>query len=193
MVHRGVTSVYLVRIAFISKEVPHPAIWVLPITHFEFMLLGIVIGLGGFDRPLRRLRPLLVGFIGLLFFILLLFLPDLSKVSHWLFVSYTAVGITTSMILFAVLKSAFLKRVFSVHLFVYLGKRSYGLYVYYLLGNGVAAFMITKLEFLPSSMLASFLYALIFTVIISILSYKVIETPFLKLKKRFEVISSRPI
>jgi peptidoglycan/LPS O-acetylase OafA/YrhL len=31
------------------------------------------------------------------------------------------------------------------------------------------------------------------TIIFAILSYKLIETPFLKLKKKYEVVESRPI
>jgi len=34
---------------------------------------------------------------------------------------------------------------------------------------------------------------LVFTVIISIVSYRVVERPFLELKKRFEVVASRPV
>jgi len=182
-----------IRFALIANNVPHPAIWVLPITHFESIVLGIVIGFGGIDFLLKRIRPLMFGLIGIFFFILLCFLPNLDNISYWLIVSYSFVGISTSMVLFSVLNSNYLKEFFSKELFVFLGKRSYGLYVYHLLGNGVASFMIAKISIIPSNSLASFLYSLSFTVIVSIISYKVIETPFLKLKKRFEVIISRPI
>jgi len=183
----------VIRFVLIANKVPHPAIWVLPITHFESIVLGIAIGFGGFDILLKRIKPLLVGLIGVIFFVLLCFLPNLDNISYWLILSYSFVGISTSLVLFSVLKSNYLKNIFSKELFVFLGKRSYGLYVYHLLGNGVASYMIAKITFLPSNSLASFIYSLSFTVIVSIISYQVIETPFLKLKKKFEVIISRPI
>lgn len=183
----------LIRFALIANKVPHPAIWVLPITHFESIVLGIAIGFGGFDFLLKRIKPLLIGIIGVIFFVLLCYLPNLNNISYWLIVSYSFAGISTSMVLFSVSNSNYLKKVFSKDLFVFLGKRSYGLYMYHLLGNGVASYMIAKITLLPSNALASFIYSLSFTIIVSIISYKVIETPFLKLKKKFEVIISRPI
>ncbi|MFV5692482.1 acyltransferase family protein [Flavobacterium sp. LT1R49] len=182
-----------IRCALIANNVPHPAIWVLPITHFESIVLGIVIGFGGFDFMLKRIKPLIIGLIGVLFFISLYLLPNIEDISYWLIVSYSFVGISTSMVLFSVSNSNYLKRLFSKELFVFLGKRSYGLYMYHLLGNGVSSYMIAKITILPSNSLASFIYSLSFTIIVSIISYKVIETPFLKLKEKFEVIISRPI
>jgi len=183
----------VIRFALIANKVPHPAIWVLPITHFESIVLGIAIGFGGFDILLKRIKPLLVGLIGIIFFVLLCFLPNINNISNWLNVSYSFVGISTSMVLFSVSNSNCLKKIFSRELFVFLGKRSYGLYLYHLLGNGVAAYIIKHITILPSNLLASFLYSLTFTIIVSIISYKIVETPFLKWKKKFEVIISRPI
>jgi len=135
----------------------------------------------------------MIGFIGILFFILLSFLPNVDSISYWLIISYTLVGISTSMVLFSVSSSNFLKKVFSKKIFVFLGKRSYGLYVYHLLGNGVASYLTAHISILPSNSIVLFIYSLSFTIIVSIISYKVVETPFLKLKKKFEVIISRPI
>jgi peptidoglycan/LPS O-acetylase OafA/YrhL len=135
----------------------------------------------------------MAGLIGITFFVLLCFLPNLDNISYWLILSYSFVGISTSLVLFSVSKNNYLKSLFSKEIFVFLGKRSYGLYLYHLLGNGVASYMIAKITLLPSNSLTSFMYSLTFTVIASIISYKFIETPFLKFKKKFEVIVSRPI
>ena len=130
------------RFIMIANNATHPAIWVLPVTHFESILLGIVMGFGGFNFLLKRMSSLVIGLIGILFFVLLLLLPNLENISYWLTLSYTFIGISTSMILFSVLNSAYLKKIFSHKIFVFLGKRSYGLYLYHLLGNGVASFLI---------------------------------------------------
>jgi peptidoglycan/LPS O-acetylase OafA/YrhL len=182
----------VIRLIFIAKNVPHPAIWVIPVTHFESIILGIVIGFGGFDFLLKKLNPNLIGAIGVLFFAILCFLPNLNHISNLLVISYTLVGLSTSLVLFSVSNSHFLKGIFSKEIFVFMGKRSYGLYVYHIMGNAVGSYLIST-SILPSSAFASFIYALSFTIIVSIISYKLIETPFLKLKKKFEVIVTRPI
>ena len=183
----------LIRVVFINANAQDPAIWVLPITHFESIMMGIVIGFGGFDFLLKKIHPLTIGLIGILFFIVLCLLPPLDKISYWLIASYLFVGISTSMVLFSVMNSKYLITIFSNEVFVFLGKRSYGLYVYHLLANGVASYMLAQIPRIPSNPLLSFIYTLSFTIIGSIISYKIIETPFLKLKEKFEVILSRPI
>ena len=183
----------LIRLVLIINNVSALVIWVLPVTRFESIILGMDISFGGFDFLLKRLNPLTIGLIGILFFILLYLLPPIDKTSYWLIALYLFVGISTSLVLFPVSNSNYLKTIFSNKIFVYLGKRSYGLYVYHFLGNGVAAYMILHIPGIPSNYLSSFIYSLSFTVIASIISYKIIETPFLKLKKKFEVVISRPI
>lgn len=182
-----------IRFVFIANNIPHPAIWVLPITHFESIVLGIVIGFGGFDFLFRKIDPLMIALFGVFFFILLSFLPNLDDISYQLMLSYTFVGISTSMALFSVLNSKYLIKLFSNNILVFLGKRSYGLYVYHLLGNAFAYYVAEKLKIMPSNSLACFVFSLFFTILASIISYKIIETPFLKLKRKFEVVVSRPI
>ena len=75
---------------------------------------------------------------------------------------------------------------------IYLGKISYGLYVYHALGNQLSNRIIpehrgfVELALRPVSALA-------ITIVLAIISYKFLETPFLKLKDRFAHIASRPI
>ncbi|MCZ2392857.1 MAG: acyltransferase [Chitinophagales bacterium] len=183
----------LIRLIFIQHNVPFKTIWVLPITNFESIILGIVMGFGGYDILLKRFKPVQIFIISIGFFLLLNFIPPRTIVSNWLILSYLFTALFSTLLIFSVVHSQQLKSFFSKHIFVYLGKRSYGLYMYHLLGNGVASLLIKKVSFMPSNLLASFLYSISFTIIVSIISYKYFETPFLKLKKRFEVIISRPI
>lgn len=182
-----------IRLAFITNNIRYPSVFVLPITHFESIIMGIVIGFGGLNFLLNTFKPLTLGFIGILFFLLLNVLPPLETNSNWLILTFSFVGISTSLILLSVSNSNYLKNIFSKKLFVFLGKRSYGLYVYHILAIGVAHKMIKHIPEIPSNSLAYFLYSLFFTIIVSAISYKLIETPFLKLKKKFEIITSRPI
>jgi peptidoglycan/LPS O-acetylase OafA/YrhL len=77
---------------------------------------------------------------------------------------------------------------------VYLGKISYGLYVYHMLG-----FFLTG-KFLVRGHLNHFRWlvvrqsiALTITILLASVSYALIEKPFLNLKKRFELVRSRPV
>lgn len=73
-----------------------------------------------------------------------------------------------------------------------LGKISYGLYVYHVLAVDLAIAGLNRLH-LPSSKIFAAPLALLLTIIMAKISYAWLETPFLRLKRRFEVIHSRPI
>ncbi|MDE3186998.1 MAG: acyltransferase [Acidobacteriota bacterium] len=73
-----------------------------------------------------------------------------------------------------------------------LGKISYGLYVYHILAIDFShALFNSKHGFLPFA--ASVLVALLLTISAATVSYAYVETPFLRLKRRFELLHSRPI
>jgi peptidoglycan/LPS O-acetylase OafA/YrhL len=81
--------------------------------------------------------------------------------------------------------------------FIYLGKISYGLYIFHVLWLGVARDLIKHLSgghfgSLPSQLLAMAI-ALPATVATGMISYQYLESPFLRFKKRFTVVRSRPI
>ncbi len=76
----------------------------------------------------------------------------------------------------------------------YLGKVSYGLYVY----HELAIFLTNKMlgQLVPGTITRTLIevaLALLITIAISALSYAVLETPFLKLKRRFTFVESRPV
>ncbi len=68
---------------------------------------------------------------------------------------------------------------------VYLGKISYGLYVYHLLMLWIAY------RYWPSSYERTFVVGLLGTIAVAIVSYNLLERPFLKLKERFSHIRAR--
>jgi peptidoglycan/LPS O-acetylase OafA/YrhL len=78
---------------------------------------------------------------------------------------------------------------------IYLGRISYGLYVYHLF----AAYLTSKLMIGHLASYKSPIYllkgvlALGLTVVLAALSYRYFETPFLKMKKRHSVIESQPV
>ena len=73
----------------------------------------------------------------------------------------------------------------------YLGKISFGIYVYHLLAISVVD-RVLKFVGIASPGLA-LLGTILLSILISVLSYRLYETPFLRLKERFAVIASRPV
>ncbi len=73
-----------------------------------------------------------------------------------------------------------------------LGKISYGLYVYHYLAINIASKLFERFH-VPYPEWFSVPLALLLTILAAHLSYKWLETPFLKIKKRFEIVHSRPI
>ncbi len=77
--------------------------------------------------------------------------------------------------------------------FVYLGRISYGLYVYHELLLKVAARVFPLHDTSPGQMLGYWVFGLVTTLPIAAASYRFIELPFLRLKRRrFTVVPSRP-
>ncbi len=77
---------------------------------------------------------------------------------------------------------------------IYLGQISYGLYVFHLLAIKLAEMLAAHLNFKGMTYFSAKSFsALAITIILSMLSYSFLEKPFLKLKKKFTVVNSRPV
>ena len=183
----------LIRIIFISGELIHPASWVLPFINFDSLIFGVCLGFGGLCGYRVKISPELIGLIGIFCFMLVTGLPYFEIGAIWPSVYFSLVGLATTSILYAVFNSNHLKKIFSLGIFIYLGKRSYGLYVYHLLGSGLASFMIVKIKLIPNEPFALAILSFTITALLAILSYKFLESPFLKRKNKYGVIDSRPI
>lgn len=189
----------LIRAGFIAAKIPHPAIYVLPITHFEAILGGLIVGLGVFPgrfNPFWRWMVLAVGVF------LLALLPTLAEVTFigWhLMLVYPLVGGGMTLILLAVVEGeqALFNKLLRWPVLTYLGKISYGLYVYQGIGvqkgYQMAALLGITARRLVVFPLSVFGFGLVTTILIASLSYQIIEKPFLKLKHRFSLVYSRPV
>lgn len=169
------------------------AVWLLPITRFESILGGVILGFGGYNFLLKYFSPLFAVLLGILSFFVFTLLPPLEENYSYVAVYFLLIGLSTSLVLFGVSQSNILKKIFSTKILVYLGKRSYGLYLYHLFGIEFSAYLLRGTSFGANNGFIFFLLSLVITIFASILSYNLIEKPFLKLKKKYEVVQSRPI
>jgi peptidoglycan/LPS O-acetylase OafA/YrhL len=76
--------------------------------------------------------------------------------------------------------------------FVYLGRISYGLYVFHILGLMITDYTIHNQEASLGRYLFRDAVALTLTIALASISYRWLETPFLTLKQRFTHVLSRP-
>jgi peptidoglycan/LPS O-acetylase OafA/YrhL len=86
-----------------------------------------------------------------------------------------------------------LTRLLSNRVLVYLGRLSYGLYVFHELGLLIADSVFTRYNSTMVGFIAHWSSGLLLTFAFAALSYRCIEQPFLRLKeRRFTVVASRP-
>ena len=186
---------FAIRAGFIWMQVPHPAIWVLPFTHFEAILFGLMIGLGLLDPILRKIPRPLIALTGIIALVAVCYLPDVQVVSWYLMLTYPLTGAGMALILYAVLHTDNLRvsQLLSNKPMAFLGKISYGLYVYHFLALGITSqfFKVTHINHWLWVLLV-FILPLLLTIALSALSYLFIERPFLRLKDRFTIVLSRP-
>lgn len=175
--------------------IPNIGIWVNSLVELQFFAMGCLIALWRHGRVLR-----LRGSIRIV-------LLAASAVTWWLGVQYfhlrvwTTVAPATLVAGYAVLLAGTCCCLLGVldspvrfpNWVIFLGKRTYGLYVFHFLfiwlvtQTGVA----DRLEqSLPGT---RYFFAAVATVILAALSYRFFESPFLRLKGRFERVHSRPV
>lgn len=176
----------VIRVVLIVKGVSYHAIYVLPFTHFESSVMGIVMGFGGLNFLLEKVKSHVILLISIISFLVIDSIPRVEQLaSFWQIGTYGLAGISSSFFLWAVMHNKTLKQVFALKILTDLGKRSYGLYVYHLFANFFVAYIISNFSALPNDPVTTFFLALIISMIFSIMSYAWIERPFLKIKNQF--------
>lgn len=177
-----------------------PGIWTNSIVDFQFFGIGALIALA-----LRGNTPKLHGGIRLAMF--------LAGISLWLLASgyfevfssqeipmwrvmmgYGSVALGCALQCLGILGA---RPKWFPGVLIYLGKISYGLYAFHLLGLRIAyslAVHMRRLPFLASALMDFRIpVALGITILIAMLSYRFFETPFLRIKERFTLVKSRAI
>lgn len=172
------------RAVLVSHGMAHPGIWCNSLARLDPIALGILLAAvqARVPRLARRARALLlaIGIGGLWWCGRMNAYTDTGAL-----VMYPGVALSCLLILVAVLgwvpgTSRFARAV------AYLGKISYGLYVFHVLALRLA-------RRASPEWATVFVVGLALTIGIGVLSYELYEKPFLRLKRRFTRVESRPV
>src|SRR5215204_3213386 len=177
----------LTRILLAAYDVKHPAVWCNTLARLDSIAFGAIVAFA-----LRGRAPQINGLLRVV-------LGVGAFAGFWLIARYLGQDGTTSVATFALSGFAsvvLLVSVLQTHApllqvppfswLVYLGRISYGLYVFHLfaLAMMMSVLSVPVLE-IPLSFLLCVLLSFVLTVALAAISYAWLEQPFLKLKERF--------
>jgi len=178
------------QIVFASLRVSSDLMWFSTPTRLEGIACGVLAAVV-FDSEHWKERARewsLLSVLSLLALVVLLrYMGETPAAGVWTYPTAALCCLASLRWVLAVGEQGFLAR----QPFVYLGKISYGLYVFHFLAISVATRVIPwgppELYYPARAALA-----LALTVVVASASYYVVERPFLKLKSRFALVPSRP-
>lgn len=179
----------LCRVATTVLELPYPAIWMMTTSHLDAFGCGMLGACVGLDRMQNKRGALsvvlvlvavtfpLVGGLGLG--------SDVYK-GWWSVGSYSLAALMSLLMIVALSGRAPKGADARWRVLVWIGRRSYGIYVLHWFALMLVAY------FTPTFSLQSAVATLALTVFLSAASYRLLEEPFLRLKKRYELVDTRP-
>jgi peptidoglycan/LPS O-acetylase OafA/YrhL len=184
-----------------QKQSLDPAIWVNSLVQFQFFALGTMtaVGLRGRIPHIPKALRWVLFFAGLLCLRAAqaaVFANDPSLAHDFAHIAPRFVSALAGCLCFFFsllpLPAGRIEKPF-----IYLGKISYGLYVYHVLWLSLAGHLLNTFTNFHPGLLAAHLCAMAIalpgTIVTGMLSYRYLETPFLRWKNRFTVVRSRPV
>lgn len=189
----GIVFSCLYRYYIMLNHINYPTVWVHPFCRLDPFILGgalaYVLQLKPGIRELRYGWVLLV--LGLSCFVMITLVPRMGYSMHTVWQLLAADMGAACLVLSAMMKKG-TARLFSFGFLPYLGKLSYGLYIYHILainlGFPTVVYMFPVLAATfpsPFFWLLHFVLTLAMTIAIACLSYEWFEKRFLKYKTRF--------
>jgi peptidoglycan/LPS O-acetylase OafA/YrhL len=188
-----------VRVALWLMGVGHPAVWANTFARLDPIAVGILLAWVSQRRSLTVSRAWLLPLVmtGSLMppAAILLFGPE-SFAGGGSLVLYPAAAIGSGLLLLAVIFSAGSPPRWAVNpVLIHLGRVSYGLYVFHVLAIALVERYVPlwRMEAGFARMATQAAFAFVLTVVFAVLSYRMLERPFLKLKQSFATVRSAPV
>jgi len=186
---------------------PHIIIWVSTFSRLDSLIVGIWVAINSnylarlISQPNKTLKIFLSGSFLLL---LTAHFPNIQQGTPHTIWIYFAFAVALGCFLIVATGKNLFSKFLSLSPLVFLGKISYGLYVFHNIGMSIqyqcVAYLnlhfsknFPNLGWIVSSWPFRFSFSLLITIGIGVLSYFFYERHFLRLKTRFTTIASRPV
>jgi len=187
----------VMRVIAVYQDMTFPFIYNSPLGGDAF-IVGILLGLGAFDAVLRRIPPLLEFAAGVALLGSLVAMPWFQEMNYVQIVAFPIAAFGYMLMVDAIANhsSRLLEAIFANRVTRYLGKISFGLYVWHYVILNEAEQQFEKVPALWGYDLAWYIRMaaiLAVTILVSVASYELYEKRFLRLKSRFTVVQSRPV
>jgi len=179
----------LTRLALAALNVRHPAVWTDTLARLDPIAIGALIALTLRGESPQLSRSTRLGLLGLAP-VALIVVALVFGLDGWTsLVTYPLVALTSLGLILATLGGGAALPMLRLPALQYLGRISYGLYVFHRLALDLSRIAVGR--GFPYGWLRPFV-ALAMTMAIAALSYRWLEFPFLRLKQRFTRVQSRP-
>ncbi len=183
------------RILTVLLHVPPPFMWAATITRLDPIALGIILASTEGQRLISTISARAAFWIlaaGVLLFVAAALCGPIEQQHAMAVVQYSATAIASACLLIGALRQDAVARFLSRPELRYLGKISYGLYAIHLVVISAVRRLVEKTP-IPDALApaATLLLALPAAIVLASVSYRYLETPFLRLKDRFSVVRSR--
>jgi peptidoglycan/LPS O-acetylase OafA/YrhL len=175
------------RVGLAAYGVEHPGVWCNTIARLDPIALGALLAFILNGRAPQISNALRIVMCASAFVIWLLTARYLSHSGPTSIATYALSGFASVVLLLGILRSeARLLRVAPFSWLVYLGRISYGLYVFHLFALTLMS-QVVQIPVLgiPLNFERRLLFSFLLTIALATVSYRVLELPFLKLKERF--------
>jgi peptidoglycan/LPS O-acetylase OafA/YrhL len=181
----------------VSNGIAYPMVWVNPLGRLDPFVLGGLAAVLMVERP-HWFRSAVLGYLLLataaLLTVLVACFPNINASEHAVWQLFLVDVGATCLVLATFPMRAFTK-ILSRRPLPFLGKTSYGLYVFHTASVGLVLYLHLDRQFgdTPFSYCFGLAVVLAVNIFAASISYRLYEAPLLKLKARFEVIHSRPV